>query len=256
MNVQHGIDNFTKTISKRQMLWNRTYWNENNPCCVYLYIPRNNRKSSTRPISVRLTKYLSTLSDHNIQLNSLNIPLICPTFADQRVNQTAFTLWNIVEAQRQKSKHSTINSDINVNQSINNKLDWIMKELSGSNDSNQVHQLQSENESLKSQIVQRNTQMLGLNTRMDQLHQNLLNAQQTIKEQKQENEKLKHDKTEVIKNRYYWKNTATKRREQMKFVGLTYSGNIWSQCSQATLRKRMYFLRNYIYSMYNINEKK
>eukprot|EP01084_Bolivina_argentea_P165647 287737_1 len=254
MNVQHGIDNFTKRILKHQMLWDRTYLNNNNPCNVYLYIPRKN-SSSTRPISVKLSQYLPTLSKHDISWQSLNIPLVCPTFEDQRMNQTASTLWNIIETQREILKHSTVNRDINVNQSINNKLDWIMNAFSGSNNGNQVKQLQSENKLLKSQLMQKNMQMLGQNIQINRLNQTLLNAQQTIKQQTQENEKLNMEKTRVIKNRYYWKKTATERRQKMKFVGLTYTGNIWSQCSQATLRKRMYFLQNYMFTMYNINEK-
>eukprot|EP01084_Bolivina_argentea_P036816 68075_1 len=135
-------NNLQKCKSKHQMLWGRTYLNENNPCNVYLYISRNNH-SGTMPISVPLFQYLSTLSEYDISLQSLNIPSVCPTFADQQASKTAYTLWNIAQAQLQLLlKHSTVSTDINVNSSINNKLDWILTALNGSNDSNKVKQLQ------------------------------------------------------------------------------------------------------------------
>eukprot|EP01084_Bolivina_argentea_P275695 470248_1 len=227
----------TNTLKKRKlrncMLWDRTYLNDKNPCNIYLYIKQKNN-SSTRPISIKPYQYLSKLSEHNIDPQSLHIPLICPTFEDPTQTQTATILWNIMEAHRacekaksssvSKSRNSPVNNDINVNKCINNKLDWIMNALAGSNDSKHEQQLQEENQLLKLQLLQKNKENVSKDTQIDALQQTLWNAQQTIKEKTQENVQLKRNKTKVIKNRYYWKWTATERYNKMKWVGLTYSG--------------------------------
>eukprot|EP01084_Bolivina_argentea_P275694 470247_1 len=66
----------TNTLKKRKlrncMLWDRTYLNDKNPCNIYLYIKQKNN-SSTRPISIKPYQYLSKLSEHNIDPQSLHI---------------------------------------------------------------------------------------------------------------------------------------------------------------------------------------
>eukprot|EP01084_Bolivina_argentea_P066930 122012_1 len=101
-------------------LWISTYINTSNVQNVHLYVPRK-KGVGTYFISVRPSDYTDTLDKHNIKIESLNIPSVCPTidhkylqekhkFSERKCNQVQNTvniLWNITQSHMKvKNTHS------------------------------------------------------------------------------------------------------------------------------------------------------
>eukprot|EP01084_Bolivina_argentea_P253185 425209_1 len=109
-------------------LWKSTTINPNNMNNVYLYI-RRPTSSSTTPISVQPSEYLSTLRKHHISVDSLNIPTDCPTFENEHATKTSKILWNMILCQSKPINTSTTHQPSDENNALHNKLNWIMNML-------------------------------------------------------------------------------------------------------------------------------
>eukprot|EP01084_Bolivina_argentea_P066929 122011_1 len=232
-------------------LWISTYINTSNVQNVHLYVPRK-KGVGTYFISVRPSDYTDTLDKHNIKIESLNIPSVCPTidhkylqekhkFSERKCNQVQNTvniLWNITQSHMKvKNTHSEQQTpDVNA-MSIDSKLDLIMDRL-GLIDDKKSKQLEQENKKLNIMVIKQKTEMNHM--------------KQIISEKNNKIQKLQKDKKRKNDSAYYYKNVALKQRETLKLVGLNFHGII-IHCGYRQLTRRVKFIQAYLRQMYGDN---
>eukprot|EP01083_Nonionella_stella_P216719 778700_1 len=234
-----------------QFIWNRTKINFKNVRNVLLYVQRI-KGHGTRPISVAPNEYLRKLSEHNITLESLNLPNSCPQYdltethdlskADSnKVNETIRLLWHLIQSQTTTDSECNIRhvqsatnssescepSDICMNDRIDNlsfKMDRIVRAC--------VLDIEDENKKLK----RRNA---TLEQESIEQKQQIQNAQQTMDNQLTQIRKLQKQRRNITNLKNYYKKVASQRRETLKCVGLVYKGNIVSMYGHKKLSKRV-----------------
>eukprot|EP01084_Bolivina_argentea_P063357 115711_1 len=157
------------------LLWTSTYINTSNVNNVYLYVPRNDQRGTTKH-SVTPIEFLSELDKYNIPIESLNVPSKCPTIDKQQLKQhynlndkqfqqaveTTKILWSILQSQIIKKKRSEsirtlhekqINLEFNAyKKQIHTKLD-ILINCMGS-EPLELSRLEEKNQELQYQLSQ------------------------------------------------------------------------------------------------------
>eukprot|EP01083_Nonionella_stella_P211859 765595_1 len=278
MNQNHTIHSKSHSNSDAKrpshpFLWTSTYIRTDKPSKVYLYILRNkqNPHEGTRPISVSPHQYLFQLNKHSISLESLYIPhqfcwnthLFRHQYGFSKsdaavAKATTRQLWDIIQSQLMLQQSTKKSDDDNVfsehlntdpPQSIHSKLDFIINKLNAQEHVQQTrHQIAPTDSSSDQYRFERENQVL----------KNIVNTQKRdIIDLHTKNQKLQQEKTQKIKNIYYYKHIAQEQRNTLHRIGLSYGTNTAVRCHSNVgyrqLMRRVQFIQHYIDTLYGTN---